>query len=286
MEAPTRRTVIAEPRAGWVEAEIPPTDVVPVAHGVFTVQGRRLCRVTDGRPAHPRTRLLHDKFRAAVLSSAYPCVMGASVMRADNCAFAVYDELGAEESARRLAMDLEWFVQSYAIRRTPQEPFVTFISMYERPMVDDEADFERLLWRHLSFVHEWDRRKWPWDPTVSRDPDDPRFSFSVSGQAFFVVGMHPKASRIARIAPVPTLVFNLHAQFDALRQQGQMDRVSRTIRAKDGRLQGRPNPMLMQFGEGSEVRQYAGREVEADWQCPFAATTTSTGGASYPNGAD
>ncbi|RZU74587.1 hypothetical protein EV384_3062 [Micromonospora kangleipakensis] len=207
-------------------------------------------------------------------------------MRADNYAFAVYDELGAKESARCLTRDLEWFVQSYAIRRTPQEPFATFISMYEHPMVDDEGDFERLLWRHLSFVHEEDTRKWPWDPAVSMDPDDPRFSFSVSGQAFFVVGMHPKASRIARTAPVLTLVFNLHAQFDALRQRGQMDRVSRTIRAKDGRLQGRPNPMLMQFGEASEARQYAGREVEADWQCPFAAPATSTVGASYPNGAD
>ncbi|WP_341273634.1 guanitoxin biosynthesis heme-dependent pre-guanitoxin N-hydroxylase GntA [Micromonospora kangleipakensis] len=286
VEAPTQRTAIAGPRAGWVEAEIPPTDAVPAAHGVFTVQGRRLCRVIDGRPAHPRTRLLHDKFRAAVLSSAYPCLMGASVMRADNYAFAVYDELGAKESARCLTRDLEWFVQSYAIRRTPQEPFATFISMYEHPMVDDEGDFERLLWRHLSFVHEEDTRKWPWDPAVSMDPDDPRFSFSVSGQAFFVVGMHPKASRIARTAPVLTLVFNLHAQFDALRQRGQMDRVSRTIRAKDGRLQGRPNPMLMQFGEASEARQYAGREVEADWQCPFAAPATSTVGASYPNGAD
>ncbi|MFE9691791.1 guanitoxin biosynthesis heme-dependent pre-guanitoxin N-hydroxylase GntA [Micromonospora sp. NPDC005806] len=282
----TRPELMVEPAAGWVAAEIPPTDAVPVAHGVFTVQGRRLCRISDGRPAHARTRLLHDKFRAAVLSSAYPCVMGASAMRADNYAFAVYEELGAEESARCLATDLEWFVQSYAARRTPQEPFATFISMYERPMVDDEADFERLLWRHLSFVHEWDRRRWPWDPAVSMDPDDPRFSFSVSGQAFFVVGMHPKASRIARTAPALTLVFNLHAQFDALRQQGQMDRVSRTIRAKDGRLQGRPNPMLTQFGEAPEARQYAGREVEADWQCPFAAPATSTAGAAFPNGAD
>ena len=34
-------------------------------------------------------------------------------------------------------------------------------------------------------------------------------------------------------------------------------------------LQGSINPVLSQFGKGSEAIQYAGRAVAADWRCPF-----------------
>ena len=43
----------------------------------------------------------------------------------------------------------------------------------------------------------------PWDPRVSDDPANPHFAFSVGGTAFFVVGLHPQASRIARRTPCP-----------------------------------------------------------------------------------
>lgn len=262
-----------------------PADAPSTPQGVFTVRSSRLRPAADGRTAHPRAQLLHDKFRATVLSSAYPCVMGASAMRADNYAFAVYDELGSAKDARRLAVDLEWFVQNYPVPRTQQEPFTTFISIFERPPVSDEADFERLLWRQLGLLHESDCRRWAWDPTVSADPENLRFSFSVAGRAFFVVGMHPRASRLARLAPMPALIFNRHEQFDELRARGQMDRVSQIIRAKDRRLQDRLNPVLAQFGEVSEARQYAGREVEAHWSCPFAPAVGRPGAILETDGA-
>ncbi|MNR56963.1 YqcI/YcgG family protein [compost metagenome] len=41
------------------------------------------------------------------------------------------------------------------------------------------------------------------------------------------------------------------------------------IRTRDIALQGSINPVLARFGEASEARQYSGRAVEADWQCPF-----------------
>ena len=46
--------------------------------------------------------------------------------------------------------------------------------------------------------------------------------FSLSGTAFFVVGLHPNASRPARQFSSPVLVFNLHAQFERLRADGYM----------------------------------------------------------------
>ena len=40
-------------------------------------------------------------------------------------------------------------------------------------------------------------------------------------------------------------------------------------RARDIELQGSINPNLADFGEASEARQYSGREVEDQWQCPY-----------------
>jgi FPC/CPF motif-containing protein YcgG len=245
---------------------------------VFNVGGSWLRRVGDGQPAGARTQLLHDQLRASVLSSAYPCVLGASVLRARNYAFAHYPSLGDRHAAGQLAGDLEWFAQTYPVPRTPSEPFTTFISLFDGPAPADEPDFERLLWQHLDLVHEQDRQRWQWDPTVSADPEDPFFSFSVAAHAYFVVGMHPKASRASRLAPVPALVFNRHEQFEILRARGQMARMSRIIRARDERLDGRSFSALAQYGEISEARQYAGHEVDAGWKCPFSPGPTGSAG--------
>src|SRR6476620_7390004 len=72
----------------------------------------------------------------------------------------------------------------------------------------------------------------------------PHFAFSLAGTAYFVVGLHPAASRIARRTPLPTLVFNLHEQFEELRQSERFERMRDTIRRRDQALQGSVNPMV------------------------------------------
>jgi FPC/CPF motif-containing protein YcgG len=71
----------------------------------------------------------------------------------------------------------------------------------------------------------------------------------------------------------PTLVFNLHEQFEALRASGRFTRMRDVIRTRDEQLQGSVNPMVSDHGYGSEARQYAGRAVDEDWRAPFDATT-------------
>lgn len=87
----------------------------------------------------------------------------------------------------------------------------------------------------------------------------------------FVVGMHSASSPLARRFPYPTLVFNPRAQFDHLRESGQFDRLRERVREREVALQGTINPNLADFGEVSDARQYSGRSVEGDWQCPFHA---------------
>ena len=97
-------------------------------------------------------------------------------------------------------------------------------------------------------MHACDSQHFAWDATVSDDPSSPDFSFSVAGRAVFVVGLHPTASRLARRAPMPCLVFNLHNQFENLRGSGKYAGLQRLIRDRDVALRGSINPTLVGFG--------------------------------------
>ena len=66
------------------------------------------------------------------------------------------------------------------------------------------------------------------------------------------------------------LVFNLHDQFEQLREQGRYERMRAKIIERDVALAGSPNPMLARHGTISEARQYSGRDIaEPGWICPF-----------------
>ena len=83
-----------------------------------------------------------------------------------------------------------------------------------------------------------------------------------------MVGLHPRASRDARRAGSPIVVFNPHRQFERLRDEDRYTRMRDIIRRRDEQLQGTINPMMGDFGRASEARQYSGRRVEPDWQPP------------------
>jgi FPC/CPF motif-containing protein YcgG len=134
-----------------------------------------------------------------------------------------------------------------------------------------ESQFENLLWQQLRALHEADSKYFDWDAQVSSNPSDPHFSFSFGGRAFYVIGLHANSSREARRFKWPALVFNPHEQFQRLRADGKWKRMQETIRERDLALQGSINPMLSDFGETSEARQYSGRAVANDWKAPFPA---------------
>lgn len=133
-----------------------------------------------------------------------------------------------------------------------------------------EKEFEDAMWQRIQSLADKDH--WlgqRYDATVSADVDDRHFSLSFGGEAYFAVGLHPRASRPARRFPHPAIVFNLHAQFERLREQGQFDRMRDRIMTRDTALAGAPNPMLADHGEASAARQFSGRAVGPEWSCPF-----------------
>ena len=148
--------------------------------------------------------------------------------------------------------------------------FRSFAVLFEDDAPMSEQAFEGHLWQRIQSLSDKD----DWlgfdpDPAVDDSPDSPHFGISFGGEAFFVVGLHANASRPARRFGRPALVFNLHDQFVALRSSGQYEKMRSAIIARDVALAGTPNPMLARHGEISEARQYSGRAVSSDWECPF-----------------
>lgn len=198
-----------------------------------------------------------------ILGPEYPCLGARSVFKRERATVVLHDDLEAPETARTLLEQL----REYAVTVDPEEGFVSFVAGFRGPEVRDEKHFEEMLWGLLQRLHDVDEQ--PWAPEVSADPNDPHFAFSVAGTPFFIVGLHPKASREARRMPLPVLVFNLHEQFESLREEGGFERMRDTIRRRDEELQGSINPMVSDHGETSEARQYSGRKLEKAWEAPF-----------------
>jgi FPC/CPF motif-containing protein YcgG len=237
-------------------------------------------RLEDGRlvPASdevsaidPRAELVHDQLRSLVSSQRFSCLGAKAAFSAGQYWIGVYDEMASPSSTPSLARDLQAFSAEETQRMPDDGTFRTFIATFMGPVCPDEPAFEKLVWSQLQALHDQDQRVHDWDPAASADPSDPHFAFSVGGRAYFVVGLHAAASRWARRFAWPTLVFNPHRQFDRLREQGLFTRFRDQIRTRDRALQQVLNPMLSNYGEESEARQYAGRRVEDDWRCPFRA---------------
>ena len=208
-----------------------------------------------------------QRFLDRIARPAFPCAGAKSAAAQDGIAFFEAGDLRcSRDDAGLLAA-----IQGFAAAATPDALFLSFVALFPDTPKLGEADFEAALWQRLQALHALDARDFAWDPSVSSDPASPRFSMSLGGRAFYVVGLHPGASRRARRFPFSALVFNLHSQFEALREDGRYDKLRAAITERDIAYSGSRNPMLKVHGEASEARQYSGRAVGAEWRCPFLA---------------
>ena len=212
---------------------------------------------------HPLAR----QFMARVQDTAFPCVGAKSALGRGRMDILVARDLTSAWDDLRILPALTATVAKY---RKEREIFRTLVVLFQGPTDLSEETFEEHLWARAQSLS--DKDAWVGnrpDPSVSSDPEDPHFSLSFAGEAFFVVGLHPNASRPARRFEAPAMVFNLHDQFQVLREQQRYEKLRASILERDEALAGSINPMLARHGEASEARQYSGRVVEADWKCPF-----------------
>jgi hypothetical protein len=204
---------------------------------------------------------------AHVADRAFPCVGAKAALAKGTLNVLAANRIDSAWDDLRIHDGLIRFAEAY--RENPGL-FRSFAVVFEGPEELDEPAFEAAVWQRIQSLSDKDVwRGQPYDERVSADPDSPHFSLSFGGEAFFVVGLHPNASRLARRFARPAMVFNLHDQFETLRAEGKYEGLREKIMVRDEAIAGSRNPMLSRHGDLSEARQYSGRVVDADWRCPF-----------------
>lgn len=220
---------------------------------------------TEGRDA---------TFKAFVADPAFPCVGAKSALARGGMSISRARDITSAWDDLQIYAELKAFVARYRANRVT---FQSLVILFDAPKALDEAGFERALWERAQSLS--DKDVWLGEPQAAHarsDPEDPRFALSFCGEAFFLVGLHPAASRPARRFHQPAIVFNPHDQFQRLRTSGHYESMRGAILRRDLALSGSENPMLARFGETSEARQYSGRAVEPDWRCPFSSRERRT----------
>ena len=215
---------------------------------------------------------LADRFRTYIRDPRFACVGAKSALSRGQMTIRVARSIASSWNDLNIYPDLIDFVNAY---RAEPTLFRSFVVLFEGPTDLDERSFERHLWDRVQSLSDKD----VWfgechDPRVSSDPANPHFSLSFGGEAFFVVGLHPGASRQSRRFEVPVMVFNLHDQFERLRVEGLYERLRGTILTRDRSVSGSDNPMLARHGDVSEARQYSGRAVADGWKAPYQRGTS------------
>jgi FPC/CPF motif-containing protein YcgG len=214
--------------------------------------------------AQPDLEKIKQQFKEFIITRDHPCIMAQTVFTMEEAEFVIGEKMGGKTTTEQLYAGITQYLDTYDF---DSNEFRSLIAVFPNDRFASEEEFENALWYQLQQLHDIDSK--PWDAGVSPNPESSEFSFSISGKAFYIVGMHPESSRIARSAPYPTMVFNLHWQFEKLREMGSYTTVRDKIRERDAELQGTINPVLNDFGKDSEARQYSGRNVPAHWKCPF-----------------
>jgi len=208
-----------------------------------------------------------SRLKAFIQAADFPCVGAKSALARGALTCSVYDDI----SSAAQDLDLRKDVCEFIARLDRTGPVVqSFTAIFRQPKGLTEEAFEKDLWNRLQSLHNLDTASGAvWAPETSSDPDSLHFSVSLCGEAFFIIGLHPNASRPARRFSHPALVFNSHEQFERLRDDGRFETMKGIIRDREVAQTGSINPMLNDFGDRSEARQYSGRAVDSDWECPF-----------------
>lgn len=233
---------------------------------------------TSTAHVHHTLSAAHGHFLDWIDRPAFPCVGAKAALARDAIATVGCGTLGSVSGDRALHAEITAFGARIANRDRNDTTVHSLAAIFAAPTVLDEYAFEARLWAQLQRLHDIDvAAGTPWAEGVGTDPDSAGFSLSIGGRAFFVIGLHPGASRRARRYRTPVLVFNSHEQFEDLRANGMYQKMQQATRQRDIALQGDINPNLADFGTAPETRQYSGRRVETDWRCPFRVRRTSDG---------
>ncbi len=214
----------------------------------------------------PANQKLADEYFSFLANKGYPCIAARAALSKEHIRVFVAGHMGCPKDDFAIMEFLYAFVDGY---RGSGSFFHSAAIIFKGPEMVDEQVFDQLLWQRLQSFANIDSQHYGYDKRVSSDPASKDFSFSIKGEAFYIIGLHPKSNRNARRFKYPALIFNPHAQFEELRKTSRYERMKKIVRRQDVLYSGSVNPMLQDFGQSSEVLQYSGRKYDPSWQCPL-----------------
>jgi uncharacterized protein len=186
----------------------------------------------DQQDEHP----LSAKLKTFIRAASFPCVGAKSALAKGRLQVVIARSIESAWDDLEIHRQLLAFVRAYQRDRTI---FQSFAVVYEGPDHLDETAFERHLWDRIQSLS--DKDDWlgqPHDVAVEADPSSPHFALSFGGEAFFMVGLHPKASRAARRFETPVMIFNARDQFEQLRAENRYEKLRSAIIERDIQLSG------------------------------------------------
>jgi len=212
------------------------------------------------------TQNIIEEYKAFIGNKNFPCIAARAALANGHIKCMVAGHLSCPNDDRAILQFLYGFVDEY---RLAKNAFHSAAIIFSSPQNISEEEFDRYLWQRLGSLTALDAQQYQWDGRVSPDVSSASFSFSIKEEAFFIIGLHPGSSRASRRFFYPVLAFNPHQEFEKLRANHHYEKMKEVVRKRDLAYSGSINPMLGDFGEASEARQYSGRKYNDDWRCPF-----------------
>lgn len=205
-------------------------------------------------------------YKAYVDKKTFACIAAKAALAKQQIKCMLAGHLACPKDDEDILQFIYDFINDY---RNSEDLYHSAAVIFKGPEKSNEALFDEFMWQRLQALSDKDATRFNYDSRVDKDPNGSNFSFSLGGEAFYIIGLHSGSSRLTRQFSYPTLVFNPHAQFEQLRQTQKYDNMKAAVRKRDVAYSGSVNPMLKDFGTGSEVFQYSGREYDASWECPL-----------------
>lgn len=215
-------------------------------------------------------------FEAFVAGEGFSCVAARSALQRETMRFVCVESFTDPRYTPMLHRRIAEFARE---RDDVDAHLATLVVIFGGPLGMDEAAFEEMLWSQLQLLADVDSDQYPYAKGYSPDPRSDQFAMSVAGEPFFVVGLHPAASRLSRRFRLPVLVFNSHVQFERLKERGVYQMIQRSVRRAEMALQGSLNPALAEFGETPEAVQYASNSCPLELRVPLRSVAHVLPGA-------
>ena len=211
--------------------------------------------------------LIMKEYREFLDEKGFPCIGAKAALSRNHIKCIVLTHMACPAQDAEALQFIYNFVDAY---RSSKDMYHSAAVIFKEPLNISEDTFDQLLWQRLHELSALDKKNFQHDARVDSDPASARYSFSLKGEAFFIVGLHAASSRRARQFKYPSLIFNPHAEFEKLRASNRFIKMKEVVRKRDLVYSGSVNPMLSDFNAASEVYQYSGKQYNSGWICPLS----------------